>query len=665
MTQKGTILLVDDDQIDRMAFERYVGKYDFPYDYTLAASVQEATHILRNDRFDAVILDYMLGDGTAFDLFDHVKDSPFILVTGIADAGVAVQAMKAGAADFLIKDSEGVYLQTLSHTVEKAIQNKRNEQELDRYRQKLEVLVAERTDTLSQEIAERKRTESDLRQSEKQWQMTFDAIGDMVTIHDTEFKMVQMNQATTDFFQKDASELVGRKCYEIFCSNQTTCDNCPALPLGKDLLSHTAEITNSESKRIFFVSVSPILDEEQKFIGVLHVAKDITDWKRLEEQLHQAQKMEAIGTLAGGIAHDFNNILTPIIGYSELLQMKVEPDGMVKNGLDVILQSARRATELVQQILSFSRQQHQKMAICHIQPIVKEALKLIRSSLPATIEIRQEIDMDCGAVRADLTQIHQLLLNLCTNSGHAMTEGGGVLDVSLGCRELQEEDCRHFSSLSPGPHLCLEVSDSGCGMNASLQKRIFEPYFTTKAKGKGTGLGLAVVHGIITAHKGYIDVSSEPGRGTLFRIHLPMAERGESRERRGAGEVALPTGTEHILIVDDEPLIVEINRKILVSLGYRVTSETSSKKALEIFRTRKGDFDLVITDLTMPELTGLELTKEILAIRPEIPVVLCTGFSEQANAEYALENGIREYLHKPVTIKKMAIIVRQVLDGRK
>ncbi len=664
MSDKGKILLVDDDRVDRMAFERYVGKSDFPYDYTLAASVAEASEILKKQQFDAVILDYMLGDGTAFDLFGQLAETPFILVTGIGDAGVAVRAMKAGAADYLIKDSNGVYLQALSHTIVKAIKNKHIEQELTSYRHHLEELVEERTATLSKEIKDRKRTETDLRQSEKQWQMTFDAIADMVTIHDTAYKMVQMNRATTEYFQKDASELVGQKCYDVFCSGGSTCENCPSIELGKDLLPHTAEIIQTDGKKTFFVSVSPILDEDKNFIGVLHIAKDISEWKLMKDQLSQAQKMEAIGTLAGGIAHDFNNILTPIIGYSELLRMKVEPDGMVKNGLDIILQSARRATELVQQILSFSRQQHQKMATCHLQPIVKEALKLLRSSFPATIEIRQEIDMECGPVKADLTQIHQLMMNLCTNSSHAMADHGGILKVRLTCMEITEEDCHRYKPLSQGDHLSLEISDTGCGVEAEALERIFEPYFTTKEKGKGTGLGLAVVHGIVSTHNGYIDVSSEPGQGTMFRILLPMVRRENVQKKRKTNTEVLPTGTEHVLIVDDEPLIVELNRKILVSLGYQVTSVTSSEKAMELFRSRKDDFDLLITDLTMPGLTGIELTKGILKIRPDLPVILCTGFSEQANAERARDCGICEYLHKPVTIKSMATIVRQVLDDR-
>jgi PAS domain S-box-containing protein len=662
MTGEGTILLVDDDLIDRMAFERYAKKHNFPYDYMLAGSVDEASKILERERFDAVILDYMLGDGTAFDLFDQLSDVPFILVTGLGDAGVAVKAMKAGAADYLIKDSQGVYLQTLPHTIKNAVQNKRNEQELARYRQHLEALVDERTATLSKEITERKRTEADLRQSETRWQMTFDAITDMVTIHDTDSNMLQMNRATTEFFGKGASELVGRKCYEVFCSEGRVCEHCPSLALRKDLLPHSAEIVHKDCKKTFFVSVSPIFNEDQEFIGVLHIAKDITDWKLLEDQLHQSRKMEAIGTLAGGIAHDFNNILTPIIGYSELLRMKVEPEGMVKNGLDIILQSARRASELVQQILSYSRQQHQKMATCHIQPIVKETLKLMRSTLPTTIEIRQVVDMDCGPVKADLTQIHQLMMNLCTNSSHAMAEDGGILEVTLSCLKLQSEECHRYPALSPGAHLCLEVSDTGSGMDPKTRERIFEPYFTTKEKGKGTGLGLAVVHGIVTAHKGHIEVSSEPGQGTVFRILMPMAEEEVVQGEEVVTTVLLPTGTEHILMVDDEPLIVEVNRKILISLGYRVTSETSSNKAMEQFRAQQDDFDLIITDLTMPGLTGIELTKEILKIRPEIPIILCTGFSEQANSENALDLGIREYLHKPVTIRNMATVVRRVLD---
>ncbi len=380
-------------------------------------------------------------------------------------------------------------------------------------------------------------------------------------------------------------------------------------------------------------------------------------------QLRQAQKMEAIGTLASGIAHDFNNILTPIMGHAELIRLRAEPDSAMNKGLDIILQSAGRATQLVKQILSFSRQQYEEMITISIQPIIKEVLKLLRSSLPSIIEIRQEIDAHCGPIMADPTQIHQLLMNLCTNSGHAMAEHGGALSVTLSCADLTADDCLHYPALSPGPHLNLEITDTGYGMAPEIVERIFEPYFTTKEKDQGTGMGLAVVHGIVTTHNGHISVDSEPDQGTTFRILLPIARTDTIPVEETGHDTLLPTGTEHVLMVDDEQLVVDVNREILSALGYRVTSETSSTKALELFRSHGDDFDLIITDLTMPGLTGIELTKEIIKIRPAIPVILCTGFSELINAEEAHDLGIREFLYKPVTIQDMAVIVRKVLDN--
>ncbi|MEN8199674.1 MAG: response regulator [Thermodesulfobacteriota bacterium] len=665
MKEQETILLVDDDRIDRMAFERYASQHDFPYGYRMAGSVQEASRLLEKKRFDAVVLDYILGDGTAFDLLDLLRDTPFVLITGLGDADTAVTAMKAGAADYLTKDPEGIYLQTLSPTIEKAIRNKHNELELANHRQHLEELVAERTADLSKEIAERKRTEADLRQSEKEWHLTFDAVGEMVTIHDKDFRVVRANQAASELLPNGDTDIIGQKCYSLFCSLDNNCQGCPSLLLKKDLRPRTAEITCSKTQKTFFVSTSPLFDENQEFNGVLHIARDISEWKRMESQLQQSQKMQAIGTLAGGIAHDFNNILTPIIGHAELLYPKVEPDGMVQNGLDIILQSAKRATELVNQILSFSRGQQEKVVLGHLQPVIRETLKLLRSSFPSTIKIEKDLDMQCGPVEADLTQMHQLIMNLCTNSGHAMEQYGGILKVSLSCREILVEDCLQQPSLSPGPHLCIEVSDTGCGMTQDLQDRIFEPYFTTKGKGKGTGLGLAVAHGIVASCKGNISVSSEPGRGSTFRILLPVAREDQARKELALDALSLPRGEEHILLVDDEPEVLDVAEEILTSLGYRVTPENSSKKALELFQSRKNDFDLILTDLTMPEMTGIKLSTEILTIRPEVPVILCTGFSDLISTEQVLDLGIREYLYKPISLHDMATHVRRILDDCK
>ncbi|MBW2169460.1 MAG: response regulator, partial [Deltaproteobacteria bacterium] len=385
----------------------------------------------------------------------------------------------------------------------------------------------------------------------------------------------------------------------------------------------------------------------------------ITEYRKLEAQLQQAQKMEAIGTLAGGIAHDFNNILAAIIGYTEIASLQVAEDDKAKESLKEVLKSGRRAADLVKQILAFSRKGEQERIPVQIGLIVKEALKLLRASLPTTIEIHQNIESDTGIVEADPTQIHQILMNLCTNAGHAMREEGGILEVTLTNVDIDARTIRQYPDMSPGPYLRLSVSDTGEGMTPEILGRIFDPYFTTKEVGEGTGLGLAVVHGIIKDHGGAITVYSEPGKGTTFHVYLPVIEKAAEPEKETLKP--LPTGHERILFIDDEPGLVEIGRVMLGELGYDVVVRTSSIEALELFRIKPDEFELVITDMTMPKMTGDKLAKELMQIRPDIPIILCTGFSKRITEEKAKEIGIKAFVMKPLVMRDLANTVRKAL----
>jgi PAS domain S-box-containing protein len=381
--------------------------------------------------------------------------------------------------------------------------------------------------------------------------------------------------------------------------------------------------------------------------------------KKLEAQLRQAQKMEAIGTLAGGIAHEFNNILGAIMGYTELAQLDAGDSPLLKARLDKILQAGNRAKNLVKQILTFSRQSEHKLKPIQANLIVKEMLKLLRASLPTTIEMRQDIQGD-AMVMGDPIQIHQVLMNLCTNAAHAMRDKGGLLDVSLVNVELDSDFVARHPGMKTGPYLQLTVSDTGHGIPPDMLDRIFEPFFTTKEKGESTGLGLSVVHGIVKSYGGTIYAYSEPGKGSSFKVYFPAIERRLESEKRE--KKALAKGIEHILFVDDEQMLVDVGKQLLESLGYKVTTRTSSTEALELFRSRPERFDIVITDQTMPNMTGVELAKELMAERFDIPVILCTGFSTRITQKSVYEMGIRGFLMKPFLLRDLAETIRKVLD---
>ncbi|MCP4693982.1 MAG: response regulator, partial [Desulfobacterales bacterium] len=404
-----------------------------------------------------------------------------------------------------------------------------------------------------------------------------------------------------------------------------------------------------------------VFDDHGDLMEIRGYLIDVTDRKQLEGQLRQAQKMESIGTLAGGIAHDFNNILTSILGYSELALFDLPGGHPALEKVKEILRAGERARELVKQILTFSRQGERSRRPVFMHLIVKEVYKMLRSSLPSTIDIRLDVTPS-GKVLADPTSIHQVAMNLCTNAFQAMRESGGVLGVRLAPVTIAAGEAEKHAGLSPGPHVLLTVSDTGPGMDRTTLERIFDPYFTTKKKNEGTGLGLSVVHGIIKSLDGAINVVSAPGEGAVFDVYLPRTDVDEEDEIAFSRDV--PGGRERILIVDDEKDVIRVEGEMLERLGYKTTACNSGVAALQTFRDDPFAFDLVITDFTMPTMTGDKLTVELLKIRPDIPVILCTGFSQAVNEKAALSIGVRKFIMKPITIEKIAIAIREALAPR-
>ncbi len=516
----------------------------------------------------------------------------------------------------------------------------------------------------SKQIKKRVAIEKQLRRQTEEWQSTFDAIPDIITLQDSEMRIIRANRATYDFFQTTPEELVGSTCYSLFRKETTACPGCPGIRSTVDGYQHCSTVEHKFLENFFHICSAPVLDEQGDFQYIVYIARDITDKKKLEEELFQARKMEAIGTLAGGIAHDFNNILAAILGYTEIIKLSLPTNSPLENDFNQIILAGNRATDLIKQILTFSRKKKQQKEQLQIAQTVREAIKMMRSSLPATIDIQEDIDEQCGFVLADPTNIHQIILNLFTNGFHAIGNVQGVLQLILKPVELSLEHIADKPEKNPGSFVELTVQDSGQGMDEITMSRIFDPYFTTKEQGAGTGLGLAVIHGIVEDCNGFIEVESVTGQGTAFHVYLPTVENRKKKEKpKEDPRQPLPGGNERILFVDDEVDLTRISDSLLSNLGYSVTVETQSLKALEKFHNDPKAFDLLITDHTMPGLTGGDLARSVLQLRPDLPIILCTGYTAAFSEQEARKIGIKKYAIKPLSTRELAELVRDVLDG--
>ena len=669
---------------------------------------------------------------------------------------------------------------------------KQAEQCLKEQSNRLKDIVGERTAKLlstnrelAQEIKDRKKTEAAIRKSDEQWNKTFDAFPDIVTLRDNNLRIIKANKAAVTMLGHSYSGIVGQSCHELFTGSTKTCPGCPLQESKKNLIPYTREIYHEKLQKTFLVSAAPIINTQEEDQYFVHLAKDITDIKEaemerarlaaaikqaaeaifitdikgniqyvnpafekltgysrneiigknprilrsdkhdqnfykkiwttllrgeiwhgriinrkkdgslfeeeatlspvknntgkitnfvavkrdvskevaLEQQLRQSLKMEAVGTLAGGIAHDFNNILSVIIGCGEFIRDEVSKESQIGQNIETILTSGKRAADLVRQILTFSRHDISKNDVFSPYPLACEALKMLRATLPATITIEEHFDPDCGMIMADPAIIHQIFINLCTNSLQALPEQKGHLRVQLLRRTASKSP-----EIPPADFVVITVRDNGCGMEPETIDRIFEPYFTTKAVGKGTGLGLAIVHGAVKEYEGFIEVKSTPGEGSTISVFLPLIKQTPLQKHTSKQKQKDKNKTEisntNILMVDDELLLVKINTKRLEAQGYQVTAFTDSRKALEIFRAQPNQFDLLITDQTMPNLTGAELAKALLKIKPSLPIIMCTGHSATVSKEHSIALGIKKYVFKPLHGDELLEAVHEVLTEK-
>ena len=517
---------------------------------------------------------------------------------------------------------------------------------------------------VTRDITSRKQFEEALLASEKRFKDLAENSTDWIWEFDENEIFTYASPRVKDMLGYAPEEIVGQSAFDPMDSPESERVMKEFITFKKARKPFSSLININQHKNgenvILESSGVPIFDKEGNFHGYRGIDRDITERTKLEEQLRHAHKMEAIGTLAGGIAHDFNNILSAILGYADLAMLDTPGNSPARQMIEQVLMAGNRAKELVKHILSFSRKEPQNWSPVQIHLLTKEALKLLRASIPTTIEIKQNIDPLCGNILADPTQIHQVLMNLCTNAAQSMDEKGGVLHVELVAVSLNTDDFADDPNCQPGQYVRLTVKDSGMGIDPKYLDRIFDPYFTTKEAGKGSGMGLSVVIGIVKSHDGMITVDSKIGEGTTFRVYFPKIEEQSSATIQGTEP--LPTGTEKILVVDDEESLVDLTKWRLERLGYQVTAETSSVKALELFSSQPDSFDLLISDQTMPGMTGEELAKKFLAIQPGMPIIICSGYSSKIDAEKAKRIGISAFIMKPIDNSELAKTIRKVLD---
>ncbi|HSF10116.1 MAG TPA: response regulator [Nitrospirales bacterium] len=644
------ILIVEDHPGQLEILAELLGKEG--YHVLGVSTVAEAVRYAKNEKFLVAVVNLQVPDASGIQLFHLLKRMNgrirVMMNSAFANLNLVEEGVNGDTFTYLEQAlSPSELLGHIRHVFR---------EQIFEYIQDLETALAERT----AELAERD-----------------ERLGKLVEHINEVFWISTSDQSEILYVSPRYETMWGRSCASLFQDPRSLWKAVHPQEQER-LLTHQSEanvagfqgecriVKPDNSIRWVRIRTFPLKNPDGDILYLAGVAEDITEQKSLEEaltkterQFRQSSRMEAIGTLAGGIAHDFNNILTAILGYTELALATVAKGSRTQRNLQEVLTAGHRAKHLVLQILAFSRQTGQGKKPTPIHMIIREALKLLRATIPSTIEIRQSLKTE-ATILADPTQMHQVIINLCTNAEYAMRETGGILKISLKDVEVTEDLARMISGLQVGPHVQLTVNDSGTGMTPEILERMFDPFFTTKPIGEGSGMGMAVAHGIITGHGGAIVVDSVVNKGTKIEVYLPTIPTPVWERVMDHGPI--PIGKETILFVDDEETIVHLGKELLTQLGYTVEVYTNSVEALGAFRHDPHRFDLVITDQTMPVLTGEALSRELLQIRPDLPIILCTGFSHIMSAEKAKALGIQAYLMKPLAIRDLVPIIRHVLD---
>ncbi len=632
------ILLVEDNPGDRDLIMEMLSEWEgVVIEIKALPTLAEALNWLDTGYCDLILLDISLPDSdgihTVKSMYDRCRNIPIVVMTGLDDEKLGLAAISQGAQDYLVKGKTPK--QSLWRVMRYAIQ--------------------------------RKQTEERLRHSETRFRNIVNNLAVGIILINENREIVEVNEQVRTWFP-DVLQSLPIPCRQ-FCERiyeAVDCDNCLCMTRISDgALSKTfTKKAIFGPERVLKITVSALSkDTGESKGGYVYVMEDITDQLRMETKLRQAQKMESLGTLAGGIAHDFNNILTAILGYSQLIGRYTNDKSPAHRDAKEIHKAGLRAADLVNQILAFSRQSEKKLRPVFIGIIIKEALKLLRSTIPTSIEIKSSIKNSTLKVLSDPTNIHQIIMNLCTNAAHAMEPNGGTLTVETREIDLNDEDLHQFHYLEKGPHVLLAVEDTGCGIPPELMDSIFDPYFTTKDFKEGTGLGLAVVHGIVKDSRGEITVETTSGKGSRFMIYFP-GEKADTDPAPGRNDPEQYDGSERILFVDDEAAILKLGARLLESHGYRVTTEISSTKALAMIQSDPEKFDLVISDMTMPQMTGDKLLVEINKVNPDLPLVLCTGYNKYISPKEAAELGFDAMIKKPFYEKDLIGIIREILDKK-